>query len=91
MKYGKNLKWFLSEVANAEPEQYETGSIEILGENEKGEEGSCEVEISHLMTTACDRIAELENALTQVIILAERETEFANKRTDVAARAKENI
>lgn len=63
MKYGKNLKWFLSEVANAEPDQYETGSIEIIGENEQGQEGSCEIEIDDLMNAACSRIAELETQL----------------------------
>ncbi len=92
MKYGKNLKWVLNEVANAEPDQYETGSIEIFGENEQGQEGSCEIEIDDLMNAACDRISELENALTQVITLAERDSEtFGKSRSDIAERAKENL
>ena len=61
MKYGNNLKWFLTEVSNAEADQFETGSIEIFGENEQGQEGSCEIEITDLMTAACDRIEELES------------------------------
>lgn len=63
MKYGQNLTWFLSELSLAEPEQFETGSIEIIGENEQGQEGSVEVEVPDLALAAKNRIEELEARL----------------------------
>ena len=54
--FGKNLTWFLSQVAIAEPEQFETGEIEIYGEDEQGREGSIEVDITELVLAAQRRI-----------------------------------
>lgn len=59
-KCEKNLKWYLSELSVAEPEQYETGSIEIIGEDDQGREGSCEIGVSDLATAAKKKIEELE-------------------------------
>lgn len=67
MKYGKNLIWFLGELANAEAEQYETGTIEIIGENEQGQEGSTEFEVSELVRAAISRIENLEKAVSETI------------------------
>ncbi len=68
MKYSKkNLAWLLSELALAEPEQYECGSMEIIGEDEQGREGSCEIEISDLAFAASKRIKELESTIKQTI------------------------
>jgi len=67
MKYGKNVTWFLNELASAELEQIEAGSIEIIGENEQGQEGSTEVEITDLAQAASDRIIELEHAIKETI------------------------
>lgn len=68
MKYSKkNLAWFLSELALAEPEQYESGSMEIIGEDEQGCEGSCEIEICDLAFAASKRIEELESTIKQTI------------------------
>lgn len=74
MEYGKNLTWFLSEVSLADTEQFETGSIEIIGENVQGQEGSTEVEIPDLALAAKNRIEELEKLLATS---AEREQGMA--------------
>jgi len=51
----------------------------------------CLVENSKLKKTE-DRVLELEHALAQVVTLAERDSEtFGGARTDIAARAKENL
>lgn len=70
MDYGKNLTWFLSELANAELEQIEHGSIEIYGENEQGQEGSTEIEITELVQAAVNRIESLEAERAHLINLA---------------------
>lgn len=66
MKYGDNLTWFLDELAQAESDQIETGSIEIIGEDEQGREGSVEIEIRDLAQAAKDHIEELEHSLTEL-------------------------
>lgn len=66
MNYGKNLTWYLNEVGSADLEQIETGSIEIIGENEQGQEGSCEVEITDLVQAAANRIQELEQRIVNL-------------------------
>lgn len=50
----------------------------------------CLVENQKLKKTE-DRVLELENALAQVATLAERDTNFGHSRSDIAARAKENL
>lgn len=68
MKHSSStLKWLLSELALAEPEQYESGSFEIVGEDEQGREGCCEVEVSDIACSAKDRIEELENSIRETI------------------------
>jgi len=69
--YGKNLTWFLSQVAIAEPEQFETGEIEIYGENEQGQEGSTDVVITELATAAKERIEFLERTVAEMAAIAE--------------------
>jgi len=64
--YSKNLTWFLSQVALAEPEQFETGEIEIYGENEQGQEGSTDVDIAELASAAQNRIEFLERSLRSI-------------------------
>lgn len=92
MKYGKNLTWILSELSLADAEQFESGSIEIIGENEQSQEGSIEVEISDLAGAAKDRIEKLEHALTQILELSKRDSEhFGGQRKDIAERAKETL
>lgn len=70
MTYGKNLTWFLSQVALADADHFESGSIEIAGVNEQGQEGSTDVEIPDLALAAKNKIEELEKLL---IASAERE------------------
>lgn len=57
-KYGPNLNWFLSELANAEVEHFETGEMEVVGEG-----GSCDVLVTELAGVALARIEELEALL----------------------------
>jgi len=66
MDYEKNLCWFLNEVGNTDLEQIETGSVEIFGVDEQGQEGSCEVEITELAQAAASRIEELEERIVSL-------------------------
>ena len=50
------LIWALSELAVSEPEQIETGVIEVLGEDEQGREGSSEFDIFELANEAAKKI-----------------------------------
>lgn len=67
MKYGKNLSWFLSELANADSDQIVTGSVEIIGMNEHEQEGSIEVEITDLAQAASKKIDDLEAKLAWLL------------------------
>jgi hypothetical protein len=67
MAFGNNLVWFLNELANSEIEQFETGSIEIYGENKSGQEGSCEVDVLELVRAAIERITTLEEEREDLI------------------------
>jgi hypothetical protein len=92
MNYGKNLTWLLSEVSLADTEQFETGSIEIIGENNQGQEGSTEVEIPDLALAAKNRIESLQHALAQICDLAARPSGSSiGDRPDIIARAKESL
>jgi hypothetical protein len=90
--FGNNLTWFLDELSNAEPEQFETGAIEIYGENAEGMEGTCDVDVTELAAVAKDRIESLEHALTQALELANRDSEhFGKARSDIVARINETL
>lgn len=54
------LMWALSELAVSEPEQIETGVIEVVGENEQGIEGSSEFNIFDLAEEALNTIQSLK-------------------------------
>lgn len=70
--YGKNLTWFLGQVAITEPEQFETGEIEIYGEDEQGREGSTDVDLTDLALAAKTRIESLERTLRTISELSEK-------------------
>tara|TARA_R110000822_G_scaffold58228_5_gene145758 strand:+ start:1798 stop:2286 length:489 start_codon:yes stop_codon:yes gene_type:complete len=53
------LIWALSELAVSEPEQIETGVIEVLGEDGQGREGSAEFDIFELANEAVKKIQSL--------------------------------
>ncbi|QUM78758.1 hypothetical protein HWV00_21025 (plasmid) [Moritella sp. 24] len=67
MEYGNNLPWFLSELANADEDQLGDGAIEVYGENDQGQEGSVEIEITDLASAASTRILELESQLNWLL------------------------
>ena len=78
-KFGKNLTWFLSELSLSETEQFETGSIEIIGENEQGQEGSTEVDVQDLALAAKNRIELLQNSLNMLVKLYEEDYDEPKK------------
>lgn len=57
------IKWRLSELSNQEPDDIESNEIEILGEDEHGNEGFCTQNITDIASDAYDMIASLENQL----------------------------
>ncbi|MGS0535312.1 hypothetical protein [Pseudoalteromonas sp. SaAl2] len=61
----KNVKWFLSELALAEPEQYEAGELEIICEDESGREGYTSFEIKDLAENSLKLIESLESKLDE--------------------------
>ena len=61
----KNVKWFLSELALAEPEQYEAGELEIICEDESGREGYTSFEIKNLAEDSLKLIESLESKLDE--------------------------
>lgn len=73
----KNLCWYLDNLATSEAEQFESGSLEILGENEDGAESSIEVAVADLADAASSRIKELETALSRVLTIAKLPYETA--------------
>lgn len=69
--YIKNILWYLGELANSDPDMIESNQIEIYGEDDKGNEGSFEADITEIAQHAGDvirkqqeRIEFLENNLT---------------------------
>jgi hypothetical protein len=68
MAAGKNLLWFLIELANAEPYQMETGELEILGEDEQGRECTSNVSINGLAQEAANRIRAANEAIHSAIV-----------------------
>lgn len=59
--YKSNVVYLLNELANSEPEQYETGVMEIRFEDEDGRDTGCDVSVSELATSASIRIEKLED------------------------------
>lgn len=57
------IKSQLQDLANTPHADIEGGSIEIYGEDEAGNEGSCEVEIPSIARQAVDLIASLESRI----------------------------
>lgn len=91
-KLTKNLKWFLSELAVAEPEQYESGTLEIVCENEAGAEGICDVDIEDLAVASKTRIEELERALSNVASIAKKvSTPSSGVLGDIAKLAEDTL
>ncbi len=92
MKYHKNLTWFLSQLAAAEPEQFETGEIEIIGEDEQGREGSVDVSVAELALAAGNRIDNLENALAVISAVAKNpSTTSTGVRPDISSLVEEAL
>jgi len=52
----EKLLWFLSELEQADDYQLEYGSIEVFGEDERGNEGSAEISINEIATYARENI-----------------------------------
>jgi hypothetical protein len=91
MDYGKDLLSFLEEVGNADVDQIKTDFMEVVSEKGQEQEGCLVIDITNLAKVAANRIGELEHDLAQVATLAERATTFGGKRSDIAARARENL
>lgn len=70
----ETIKWKLTELSCAEPEQIECNDYEIYGEDEHGQSGICTVQITKVAEEALALIhhlnAALENARKKMYIAA---------------------
>lgn len=67
MTYGVNLLLYLDELSQSQPDQMDGGAIEVLLEDEKGNEGSTQVDIAELAREAAKHIRALQSAANQTI------------------------
>lgn len=56
----ETIKWKLTELGAAEPEQIESNDYEILGEDEQGRDGYCTVQINEVANEALELIEYLQ-------------------------------
>lgn len=82
-KFGDNLKWFLSDVANSDKDQIEDGEIDIYGETEPGVDCSCSIKISDLCESALSKIEQLENERDKALL---GEAHYTDKEQAVVRR-----
>ena len=62
------IKWYLCELANADPDGIESNDIDIYGEDEEGREGCNTAQITDIADKALKRIAELEKQVKWVSV-----------------------
>ena len=77
-KFEGALPFILSEFASVDCEDLEDGCMEVFGEDEHGNEGSCEVEINELAQAALDEITHLSSEVDKYKKACERHV--GNKR-----------
>jgi glucose-6-phosphate isomerase len=65
-KFEGALPFILSEFASVDCEDLEDGCMEIFGEDDHGNEGSCEVEINELAQAALDEINHLNDRVREL-------------------------
>ncbi|MDU5747803.1 MAG: hypothetical protein E6Z79_00710 [Haemophilus parainfluenzae] len=65
LRYGENVEWFLNELAAYETGDLSDGGFEVYGEDDRGIEGSCEIDIPELAADAAQLIADLQGQLAQ--------------------------
>tara|TARA_R110000823_G_scaffold241850_6_gene366457 strand:+ start:2997 stop:3248 length:252 start_codon:yes stop_codon:yes gene_type:complete len=64
--FGENLKWFLSDVENADKDQIEHCLFDMYGETIHGFDTSCEVDLRELCGAALKRIELLEKKVEEI-------------------------
>lgn len=60
--FGRNLKWFLGQVALEDADRFQNGEVEVVDENNL----PTSVNISLICTEAKERIEALEHALIRI-------------------------
>ena len=65
--YGKNLSWFLLELASMDSDLLETGEVEVIGETESGLEGGCTVNIEDLCTEASKKLDDQQTTIDKLV------------------------
>tara|TARA_R110000772_G_C12999902_1_gene408118 strand:+ start:263 stop:511 length:249 start_codon:yes stop_codon:yes gene_type:complete len=62
-RYGENLCWFLDNLALCDDASIDGASMEVYGENEQGQEGSCDIDITELAESAAATIRDLHTQI----------------------------
>lgn len=85
------LKWQLEELAGQDDVDIESNELEIIGENEQGQEGYCTVKITDIAQKALDRIKGLELDLGLANVALQQKTDLLESCEKALAERNESI